>query len=157
MEENFEGFECPISFDTERPCLLFKKGDGVLLNVERKQLDSIMERPYEILEDPVIVKAIADRIGSVIGMTSVKRLQESHKDPFHGVEFSSCITIGSDISHEKMNRRALADLLFGTKLVGIYENWLGVLYAIFKNMEYFKDDEYRAPFWMLSKNILWIA
>jgi hypothetical protein len=143
-EENVD-FECPISFDTDVPTLLIKTGPPVLTSLPRAQLDRIMLRPFEILDDMEIVKAITNRIGSVIGFSTQKSLL-GDRDPFQGVKFSSSIVINSSDLGKKYNRKALADIFFGNKLVGVAENWMAILYLIFNRSAYFTDDATRMPF-----------
>jgi hypothetical protein len=153
--ENAMEFECPISFDADVPTLLIKEGPAVLTALPRAQLDRLMLRPFELLDDPEIVKAIMSRIGSVIGLSTQKALVndrdarqriERPRDPFQGVKFSSSFVINNTEIGAKYNRKALADIFFGDKLVGPAENWMAIMYLIFARSEYFMADETRKPF-----------
>lgn len=149
-EETFESV-CPISYDLEQPCLLIKKGEPVLMDLEKKEFDAILENPFLLLNNADIISKIKNRLGSVIGINSNKML-ENKRDPFQGVSFSSSIVLSNDFYAS--NKFAIADLLFGNKLVGPYDSWIAVLYLCFDNIDYFKDDEYRTPYLQLFKTYM---
>lgn len=152
VEEDID-YECSISYDTDTPTLLVKSGAGVLTTLDKKLLDQIIENPFTILEHPEVVSLIKGRIGSVIGLKTTQNLNSSI-DPYNRAQFSSCLITSNSDEVYKVNKRAVADILFGNKLVGNYSSFVAVLYIIFKDWNYFTEDSDRNTFVINFRNTM---
>lgn len=144
--DDFEGFVCPITYESDHPCILIKEGPGILMDLNKKELDMLIENPLYLVSLPEVMNRLKARLGSVLGIqTSNTLLESSRKDPYHGVKFTSVFTL--DQLNTKMNRFAIADLLFDRKLVGRYVGWVVALYLALNQLPMFNDeDEHRHSF-----------
>lgn len=141
--ENYDGgYECPITLDKDIPCCLIKQGEPVLLNIEKNYLDALMTNPFLLLQDSHLVEKLKERLDQLIGLEALKELFSigNVKSPLTRNNISCAITLGNDKTHTKSTNYALADLLFGKKLVGQPELWLAVLYFVIKQINYLNSD-----------------
>lgn len=144
-EEEYKGdYECPISMDFECPILLIRKGEPVLMNLDKKDIDNYLNNPLFILHNVELVEKIKARIDHVFGLTTVQELfKQKDNDMFSPITrgtISSVLSFGEDISHKKATNYAMADIFFGKKLVGCPEMWLILLYNVISQMPYLVND-----------------
>jgi hypothetical protein len=135
------------------PTLLIAEGDPVLADLDKGYLDAIITNPFLLLENPALVEAITARLDDVIALGAARELfataerrssigtRNPVKSPITGHPVVAAFTLGSDDSHEKATNYALANLLFGQKLVGQPELWVGVLYIILKKIPRLADNK----------------
>lgn len=141
QEIQYNNFECPISFDDEFPILTIKKGEPVLLNVEKNDLDNYMNNPLFILNNPQLVEKIKQRIDHLFGLKTVKHLFSNNLvSPLTRSQLSSTLSFGIHESHVRATNHAMADIFFGKKLVGLSELWLTVLFNVIGEMSYIRDN-----------------
>jgi hypothetical protein len=141
--EDYSGnFECPVSLSEEIPVCLIKQGLPVLDSVEKSKLDSIMANPLMLLLDNTLVEKVKHRLDHPIGLDSAKELfsRGSVKSPLTRKKISCALTFGLDHTHFKATNYAVANLLFGNKLVGQPELWLAVIYFIITDIPYLNDN-----------------
>ena len=147
--ENIDGkFEDMIAFEIDSPVLSIVEGPPVLEGLEKGYLDFLINTPFAIANNPVLVAAIKNRLDPVIGFQTLKSLFNSDpndprvKSPFTRRTITSVLCFGDLSIHDKSNRFALSNLLFGNKLVGNYNLWLAAVYLIVKQIEFLNQPEF---------------
>jgi hypothetical protein len=110
-------FECPISMDSDVPCLAITEGTPVL-DVDKGYLEAILTNPFLVLENAALVGAIHSRLDAEpIGAKAMVELwNTTKKSPFTRKTIVSFLP-ACDHSRKAANWR-LANLFFGDKLVG---------------------------------------
>lgn len=135
--EDYQGeFECPISIEQESPVLLISRGQPIFHDTEKNYLDNLITNPLLVLNNPLFVQRIRERLDHPIGFTFTAEHFSEMKSPFTRRNLSSFLSLENVRSHRKATNFALADIFFGRKLVGLPELWLAVIYFVCKNIEY---------------------
>jgi hypothetical protein len=142
-EEDYNGnFRCPVDRNQALPTLLLASGEPVLGDLEKSYVDALITNPFLLLNDPNLVQKVRDRLDHVVGLDAAQDLfsgggqSNNHNQAISPVsrrEVTAAFTLGVDKSHRDATNFALADLLFGRKLVGQPELWLGVLYLLMRD------------------------
>jgi hypothetical protein len=154
-------FECQISMDDQIACLPIKNGDPILKHLiddttKKTYLDIILTNPLYILNDDNIMQKFIDRLCQPIGSETFTKLRN---DPFTRKTYSAGFVFANDISYKETsdnshvgkldmnsvfmnaNKHALADLLFGKKLVGNINLWMMVLWIGIHRVPFLKDNK----------------
>ncbi len=130
-EQVFAGFECPITLDAAIPVCLVAAGAPVLEGVEKHQVEAILTNPLFLLLDPMLVTRVRARLDSLVGLETAKELAVRHMDsPLTRRPIAAVLAFGRETEHIKATDYALANILFGSKLVGQPDLWVAVLYFI---------------------------
>ncbi len=130
-------FECPITYDTDEPCICITTGDSVLTGVDKSKVDFIIECPLRLLLDPELVAKTRGMISHAIGL---KTLQETgNQDPFTRKEILGVICLGNHEQNFKATNWTMSHMFSQGKLLGNPNMWLLVLYWIAKDCEYLSD------------------
>jgi hypothetical protein len=146
--ETIDGkFEDMISFEIESPVCPIVTGKPVLADLDKNYLDFLINTPFALMNNPELVKAIQDRLDPVIGMVTLKKMSESNLgkyivSPFTRRDITAALCFGDEKLHDKSNKFALANLLFGDKLVGNYNLWLATVYLIVKKVEFLNNPDF---------------
>ena len=142
--ENYSGeFECPVSLDFDIPVCLVKQGPPVFENIEKNYLENLMTNPLLLLNSSELVEKLKNRIDHLVGLEGAKELflRGNVKSPMTRDPISCALVFGIDNTHIKATDYTLANLLFGTKLVGQSELWLAVLYFVINQIPYLADNK----------------
>jgi len=139
-------FECPISMDNDNPVLLINALAPVLSGLEKGYVEAILTNPFMILNDPKLVEKIKNRIDHIIGFTSTKELftRGNVVSPFTRNPISCALICEVSSETNKFNKAmnfTLANIFFGSKLVGQSEIWLSVLYLAIRDIPYISENE----------------
>ena len=145
-------FECPVCLDDDVPSLCIKQGAPVLDTTRNNQtpayIDYLSTNPLALLENQDLVEAVKARIGHPLGLTAAKKLFDrgEPKCPFSRdplscvfVPFSSPEKTPFTKSVTKTNIFALANIVFGKKLVGNVTLWNVVLWRILAQISYLSE------------------
>ena len=142
--ESYEGtFECPAMMELDIPILLIKDDKPVLIGLDKKFLDSLINNPLSLLLDESLIQAVKNRLDHLIGLNAAKMLFANRPvtSPFTRHNISCAITFGEDSSHHNATKYALANIFFGNKLIGMSNLWLVVIYFIIKKISYLNQNE----------------
>lgn len=153
VEEYQGNFECPIMYENALPVLMIFTGSPVLAGVDKGYVDNIITNPFLLLNNQELVNKIKARIGHPIGLDQAREHFNNMTCPFTHNQVSTFISFENERSHIKYTKYALANLLFGNKLVGIPELWLAVIYLICNNITYLNEEE-KPGFMSSFKNYL---
>lgn len=135
-------FECPITYDCNPLVLLVKEGLPILEGLSKDYQDRLISNPLCILDHPDLVKALQDRLDHPIGQKTAQALFEQKKNasyiesPNTGDKITCFLSTLNRHSHKEATNYSLANLFFGTKLVGIPELWLAVVYLAAKQKKH---------------------
>ncbi len=150
--ENHSGFECPILIDDlSVPVLMIRQGEPVLDGLDKNYLDSIMTNPFMVLENDELVQKTINRFDHVVSLSAFKQMfnaLDNHNghgneliSPFTRKNITCLLSTINEKSHIKATNYALANLLFGKKLVGLPEIWLAVIYFVLHRVEYLSNNK----------------
>jgi len=142
--ENVNKYECPIMMDSDTPCLLINEGAPILEGLDKSYLNSLMTFPLILLNNKELVDKLKARIDHVCGLNATRVLFESGNpiSPYTRNTLSSALSFGiNSKSHDDANLYTLANLFFGTKLVGQKQFWLAVVYFVVKQIEYLNNPD----------------
>jgi len=145
-------FVCPVSLDSDNPCILISQGSPVLADEDKAVVDMMIDNPLFLLNSPRLVTKVRERLDSMLGQQAVSELQTqgSFISPMTRRPLASALVttwtfdktnmmVAKDSDYIKAVNWSLANLFFGNKLVGQAELWLAVVYFIAKDMEYLTD------------------
>ena len=144
VEDYNGGFECPICFDSDLPCLLIKAGDPIFKDVEKSYMEALLTNPLLCLLNKELMDKLKRRLDHVVGFEAAKILfsRGGVVSPITRDPISCIITpVGDKKDHIRSTNYALADLFFGRKLVGQPELWLLVLYYAIQEVTFLKENE----------------
>lgn len=136
---------CPIMVDKTIPCLHICEGEPIFANLDKGYVSALMTFPFLVLNDQKLVQALKERIDHPCGLYATKRLFEDGdpKSPMTRRPLSCALSFGiNSKEHDDANIYTLANLFFGTKLVGQNQFWLAVVYFVVKQIEYLNNEEF---------------
>lgn len=129
--EDFSDFECPITYESDTPCIIITEGESILTGVEKNKVEFIVECPLRLLLDKDLVQKTRLRLSQSIGVKTLKNLDQ---DPFTRKEITGVICLGED--NIKATNWTLANLFSDGKILGNLNLWLLVCYWISKDCDY---------------------
>ena len=110
-----------------------------------------MANPLFLLLDSDLIQKLIDRLDHLIGLEAAKELfaRGNVLSPMSRHPISCVLTFGTHETHIKATNFALANLLFGNKLVGLPEMWISVLYFVIQKVPYLSEN---VPFMKTFEN-----
>lgn len=131
-------FECPIMMDNDNtPVIAIVDGQHIFSG-DDKRGDECLTNPLALLKYPDLRERVRERLDHPIGLQAMQEM-------FSRKQFNSAITrkpiiggmaFGTHPTHIKSVNWSMANIFFGTKLVGQPELWFAVIYFIALDIPY---------------------
>lgn len=130
--------ECPVIYDEDIPQIMIKKGEPILMDVDKNIVEDITNCPLRILNYREIKEKFKSRIGQYIGVKYTKYLESN---PFTREELLGTIPLGTCKEHVDVGNYTIAKLMTGGKLLGNLNMYYAVIWYLIKEdeIEYLKD------------------
>lgn len=142
-ERNYDGiFECPILMDIDTPCLLINKGPAVLDGLDNSYLNKLISDPLLLLSDQILKNKLRDRLDHIFGLEAINMLFKDVNvvSPITRKSSSCALSLCLEKSHNKSNKYTLANIFFGSKIVGSLELWMSVIYFTLADIPYLNSN-----------------
>ncbi len=127
-------FDCPISYDSDVPCILIKWDQDILTHLTKDQTESIQLCPLRIMFNDEAMQKIRKCIQHSVGLKTIPNLDGIN--PFTREPFDGFICLSNEI---KFNDYQLANMISQGKRFGNMDLWLWVIYSVAKTFPFLQE------------------
>lgn len=133
---------CPISFDNDNMVIMIYDGPSIFSSLTKNEIDFISNNPLNILNMPLIIENIKNRIGHVIGLNTLKNMSNKLLDfnPFNREKIIGCISFINEINNITYSNHIIRLLFSDGKIIGNITFYYAVLYFIIQNINFIDTD-----------------
>eukprot|EP00475_Leptophrys_vorax_P032537 TRINITY_DN5031_c0_g1_i1.p1 TRINITY_DN5031_c0_g1~~TRINITY_DN5031_c0_g1_i1.p1 ORF type:complete len:841 (-),score=220.30 TRINITY_DN5031_c0_g1_i1:2410-4932(-) len=135
-------FVCPISYDEEHDVvLLIADGKPILPELEKFELDDLLNCPLNAFKYPHVIDALLQRLDHPIGLSTFKDSKGGLKtSPFTRKPIVGGFVLGACTEHVIATNWTLTKILSDGKACGNPDLWFAVIWMLAKSkLEYLKE------------------
>lgn len=132
---------CPISLDNDNIVIMIYEDKSIFSSLTKNQIEFISNNPLNILNMPLVIEQIKNRIGHSIGLKTLKNMNDKLMDfnPFNRKKIIGCISFENDIQNIKYSNYIIRSLFSNGKIIGNITFYYTVLYFIIKNIDFIDE------------------
>ena len=129
---------CPISLDNDNMVIMIYEGLSIFSSLDKNEIDFITNNPLNILNMPILIEKIKNRIGHAIGLKTLKEMDNKiiKFNPFNRKEIIGCITFENNMNNIKYSNHIIRLLFSDGKIIGNITFYYAVLYFIIQDIEF---------------------